>query len=465
MIEIYRHSRHRPRILIAGTHSGVGKTSITLGILHRLRQMGLTVQPFKVGPDFIDPSLHTSVGKRISRNLDSFLNMPETNQEIFWRATQGADVSVIEGVMGLFDGYSGIDERGSSAHMAKVLNTPVILVVNASHACRSIAALIQGYASYDKKLTIAGVILNKVASQTHLKWLKEALSETVHIPLVGYVFNDQKLRMPERHLGLAPSAETPVQKIWLQRLDLQLKEQFDWTRLLKIARSATSLSRPSKRIFPDPVPPRVAIAIAKDPAFCFYYQENLELLELFGAEILPFSPMSDSTLPKRAAGLYLGGGYPELWGKELTANRALRAEIDKKIQSRFPVLAECGGLMYLGSSIKDFEGHAHTMVGALPYRTKMTRQIKLAYVDVITQKVNLLCEPRSRFPAQYFHFSDLESRSPLNYSYRLYDGSKTYPDGISYKNALASYIHVHFASRPGMAQQFVGKAVAWKANH
>jgi len=443
-----------PRLIIAGTHSGVGKTSIALGILARLRRMGWAPQPFKVGPDFIDPSLHTSVSGRVSRNLDSFLNTEAVNRDIFQHAAKGSRISVIEGAMGLFDGYSGSDERGSSAHMAKILSAPVILVVDASASCRSIAAVVKGFESFDPKIRVAGIFLNKVAGERHLTWLKESLSGHVKAKLVGHAFSDPKLHIAERHLGLIPAAEKSLPKEWMQRLDRQLKKQVNWPLLLKIARSAPLFCVPSRSLFPTPMPPRTTIAIARDAAFCFYYQDNLDLLKAYGAKLIPFSPMRDP-LPKQAKGLYLGGGYPELWGKELAANKSLRRDIAAKSKAGFPVYAECGGLMYLGKTLRDFKGRTHPMTGALPYRTEMSRRMKLAYVQATSRKDNLISTKRERFAAHVFHFSDLKAEGKSHYSYELDDGKNKLSDGITSKNTLASYCHVHFASLPSLAKRFV----------
>jgi len=443
-----------PRLLVAGIQSGVGKTLVTLGMLTRLRRMEYTVQPFKVGPDFIDPSLHTQVTGRISRNLDSFFNSEEVNRELFLRATKNSRIAIIEGGMGLFDGYSGSDERGSGAHMAKTLKAPVILVVDASSSCRSIAAVVHGFESFDSKVHVAGIVLNKVAGQRHLDWLKESIKLYAKAEVVGYLFTDPMLEIKERHLGLIPAAEKPLRFQWINHLDRQMKTQFNWPRIFKIAQSAPALPIPSHSIFPEPVHSCTAIAVARDAAFCFYYQDNLDLLEAFGAEILPFSPMTDS-LPKGAKGLYLGGGYPELWGKELTANRFLRQDIHLKSKEGFPIYGECGGLMYLGSTLKDFQGITHPMVGAFPYRTEMSQRMKLAYVQTTSHKDNLLSLKKTRFPAHVFHFSDLKAEGSLNYAYQLNDGKNKFRDGLISKNTLASYCHLHFASQPSLAQRFV----------
>ena len=446
--------RSIPRFMMAGTHSGVGKTSVTLGILARLKRMGWDPQPFKVGPDFIDPSLHTSVTGRASRNLDSFMNTESVNRDIFLRAAKTSRIAVIEGAMGLFDGRSGSDEHGSSAHMAKILSAPVILVIDASASCRSIAAVVKGFESFDPGVKVAGVFLNKVAGERHLSWLKESLSRYVKAKLVGYTFMDPKLHLAERHLGLIPAAEKSLPKEWMAQLDRQLKKQVNWPQLLQIARSAPPLPVPGHSVFPSPMRAKTAIAVARDAAFCFYYQDNLDLLEAYGAELLPFSPMSDP-LPKGAKGLYIGGGYPEVWGKELAANRPLRRSVATLASAGFPIYGECGGLMYLGRTLRDFKGRVHAMSGALPYRTEMTGQLKLAYVQGTSKKDNLASQAGTRFRAHVFHYSDLTPAGPLRYSYRLDDGKNQFSDGIIWKNTLASYCHVHFASRPSLPKRFV----------
>ena len=382
------------------------------------------------------------------------MNTDTVNREIFLRAAKGSRIAVIEGAMGLFDGYSGSDERGSSAHMAKILSAPVILVVDASASCRSIAALVKGYEDFDPNVRVGGVFLNKVAGERHLSWLKESLSRYAGAELIGYAFSDPALHMAERHLGLIPAAEKSLPKEWMARLDRQLKTQVIWQRLLQMARSAPPLSVPTHSIFPSPMRPRTAIAVARDAAFCFYYQDNLDLMEAYGAEIIPFSPMKEA-LPKEAKGLYLGGGYPELWGKELSANKSLRREIAAKSKAGFPIYGECGGLMYLGKTLRDFKGRTHEMAGALPYRTEMSRSMKLAYVQATTQGDNLIGKVGTRFPAHVFHFSDLKPMGPLHYNYRLDDGKNKFSDGIASQNTLASYCHVHFASRPSLAKRFV----------
>jgi cobyrinic acid a,c-diamide synthase len=301
---------------------------------------------------------------------------------------------------------------------------------------------------------VAGVFLNKVAGERHLQWLKESLANSIKARVIGHAFFDPELQLAERHLGLIPAAEKSLPKEWMDRLDRQLKKQVDWKRLLRIANSASPFKKPAHAVFPEPVRPKTAIAVAKDAAFCFYYKDNLDLLEAFGAELIYFSPMTDS-LPKEANGIYLGGGYPEVWGKKLAANQRLRRDIATKARSGFPIYGECGGLMYLGQSLRDFNGQIHAMTGALPYRTEMSRRLKLAYVEVTFRHDTLLGKRGVRFPAHVFHFSDLKPAGALRYSYRLEDGVRSVSDGIFFKNTLASYCHVHFASHPQLAGHFV----------
>ncbi len=448
-----------PRILIAGPQSGVGKTSITLGILAGLRARGWHPQSFKVGPDFIDPSLHTAVTGRPARNLDSFLNKEAVNRGLFVRASHGSNLAVIEGAMGLFDGYSGRDLRGSSAHMAQILAAPVILVVDASSSSGSIAALVKGFAEFDASIRIAGVILNRVAGRRHLGWLREALSR-LRVPVVGHLFFDSDLHLPERHLGLIPAAEKGPDPAWLRRLGRQLQRQIDWDALIKIARSSGELPGVQSDVFPVKQRPRTSIAVARDAAFCFYYQDNLDMLEAFGAELIPFSPLSDS-LPEKAEGVYLGGGYPELWAKDLAANRRLRQVLASRARTGFPIYGECGGLMYLGKSLKDFQGRRYDMAGILPYRTEMGSRLKLAYVQVTPKTPALLSAPGEQFPAHVFHFSNLAPDRGLRYHYRLHDGQSPSRDGVMAGNTFASYCHLHFAARPRLAQRFVQACSRW----
>lgn len=337
-------------LVVCGTHSGCGKTSVTLGLLRALCRRGLRVQPFKVGPDFIDPGLHAAAAGRESHNLDTWM-MPEAAvRALFARHAHDADVAVVEGVMGLFDGRSGADEAGSTAHLAKLLGLPALLVADASSQARSMAALVQGFARFDPGLRLAGVALNRVASPRHAALLREALEAAGDAPLVGLLPREASIGLGSRHLGLVTAEDT-------QALDARLDALADWVEqgmdidallaaLPDVALTATEDAEP-------PCPPQARIGVARDSAFCFLYAENLRLLEAAGAELVFFSPLADAALPPDLHGLYLPGGYPELAAAELAANAAMRAAVRDFCASGRVVWAECGGYMYLLDRLVD----------------------------------------------------------------------------------------------------------------
>ncbi|MBI3291758.1 MAG: cobyrinate a,c-diamide synthase [Elusimicrobia bacterium] len=457
-----------PRILIAGTHSGVGKTTVTLGLIDGFNGRGQVVQPYKVGPDYIDPSLHTALAGRPSRNLDSFLCKEETLREIFLHGAPGATLCVIEGVMGFFDGYSGVDERGSSAHAARLLKCPVVLVLDAWGFARSAAAMVLGYQRYDPRVHLAGVFLNRVANMAHLQWVTDAIHRATGVPVLGYLFHDQVLRLPERHLGLVPSQERRLPGPWLRALRGQLSSQVRWNDLLRAAQSAPSLGciKPtlySSHLHLDSYPSRVRIGVAQDCAFSFYYPDNLEILEAYGAEILPFRPTEERCLPDGIQGLYFGGGFPEVYAQALSKNTPLQAEIRRAAQSGLPIYAECGGLMYLGESLRDFGGRSWPMAGVFPWNTVMERSLKLAYVHGQAVRDNLLLTRGETFRGHVFHFSRLKLKRRVPHTTSLANGLRhegrqlQEPDGWQMRRSLAGYVHLHFASKPSVVQRWLSQ--------
>ncbi len=442
-------------IIIAGTESGAGKTTAALGLIDLFTRRELKVQPFKAGPDFIDPSLHTILAGRPSRNLDSYLLTPNTIRHLFSRQAVKADLNIIEGVAGLFDGYNGLEERGSTAQIAKILGCPIILVVNARSSARSLAAVVRGFQNFDKKIKIAGVFLNNLAGPRHLEWAQTAIEQNCRIPVLGFLYAAPDLCMKERHMGLVPSAENKLDPKWLLELRRQMDKNTCWKHILEIGKVT-----PIRTLTPKlgkPLSQKVRIGIAKDAAFHFYYQDNLDLLTDLGADLVPFSPIKDQKLPKGLDALYLGGGFPEVFSAELEENNSMRREISAGVKSGLPVYAECGGLMYLGQSIQDARGKKHKMAGALPYETEMTPKISMAYLMVQARQNNLLANKGESFPGQVFHFSKMKALSPLKYAWRLNDGMSTQLDGISHASALASYVHVHFWSRPALAENWLRK--------
>src|SRR6266446_1838896 len=382
----------QPALVIAGTHSGVGKTTISIALMAALRRRGLRVQPFKVGPDFIDPTLHTLAAGRISRNLDGWMLEPTANLQTFVRLSSDADFTVVEGVMGLFDGRDALTEAGSTAEMAKLLGVPVLLVVDASAMARSAAALIHGYESFDPKLDVAGIIFNRVASAGHFAYLRESVEATCRARVLGWLATDESVALPERHLGLFMADEV-LNDSRFDALVSWIERGVDIDELIRLARERSERqavvdSQPleiesTAQQEAQPFDRRLRIGVARDNAFCFYYQDNLDLLVNAGAEIVEFSPIEQERLPESLDGLYLGGGYPELHAAALAANETMRADVAGFAQSGKPVYGECGGLMYLTEAIVDQESQSFPMVGVFPSRARMQpRLAALGYAEV-----------------------------------------------------------------------------------
>ena len=447
-----------PAFVLAGTRSGVGKTTIATGIMGALARRGLRVQPFKCGPDYIDPSYHLMACGVPSRNIDTWMLTHDTALELYGRAAQSADVAVVEGVMGLYDGHANLTEQGSTAEVAKLLRAPVVLIVNAARVARSVAAEVLGFQKFDPSVNIAGVILNGVGSARHLEFCKPPIEEVTGLPLLGYMPRRDDLRVPERHLGLIPTVEGVVVEEWFDKLTAQVEETIDLDRLLEIAQQADT-PEVAAYAFPDePQPRRARIAVAQDKAFSFYYQDSLDLLEAWGAEIVPFSPLWDAALPEGVGGVYIGGGFPELFARELAANASMkRSIIDAHAEGR-RIYAECGGLMYLGDSLTDFEGEAHRMVGLIPARSSMSKgRLTLGYREVEALADGALMRKGERVRGHEFHWSVADSPASEDaaaYAVRSQDGRI---EGFCAGSLTASYIHVHMGSRPGMARRFVGE--------
>ncbi len=430
--------------VIAGTHSGAGKTTITTGVLAALRRRGLEVQPFKVGPDFIDPLHHRHASGRPSRNLDGWMLSPDANRDLFARACVDVDAAVIEGVMGLFDGSDATSDRGSTAEMAKLLGLPTVLVIDAGAMARSAAALIHGYVSFDPDLRVAGVILNNVGGEAHAQMIRDAVDGMV--PIVGALPRQAELVVPERHLGLHLPHE--ARKDHVDRLAALVEEHVDLDLLLRVA----ATDRP-----PAPAPvsarrPLVRIGVARDEAFCFYYTDNLELLEHAGAQLIEFSPLRGS-LPDGLDGIYLGGGYPELHAAELAANAATRATIRELARDGLPVYGECGGLMYLGEAL-EADGTKYPMCGVLPFGSRIPAGLSLAYVEITT--TGGLFGPGQSARGHMFHHSSLDREPELDGCYQMVTNrGDELREGYSSGQVLASYAHLHFASNPSLASSFV----------
>ena len=447
-----------PAVVLAGTRSGVGKTTIATGIMGALARRGLRVQPFKCGPDYIDPSYHLMACGVPSRNLDTWLLPHATVLELYGRAAQSADVAVVEGVMGLYDGHANLTEQGSTAEVAKLLHAPVVLIASAARVARSVAAEVLGFQKFDPSVNIAGVILNGVGSPRHLEFCKQPIEDATGLPVLGYMPRREDLRVPERHLGLIPTVEGVVVEEWFDRLIEQVEQTIDLDRLLELARQAdTPQVAPSA--FPAENQPKIArIAVAQDKAFNFYYQDSLDLLEAWGAELVPFSPLEDAALPEGVAGVYIGGGFPELFARELAANKAMKRSIENAHAEDRKIYAECGGLMYLGESLTDFDGEAHRMVGLIPVRSSMSKgRLTLGYREVEALADGALLAQGECVRGHEFHWSVADSPASAKQAAYAVRSQDERIEGFRNGSLWASYIHVHMGSRPQMARRFVGE--------
>jgi cobyrinic acid a,c-diamide synthase len=438
---------HVSRIVIAGVTSGVGKTTVAVGIMHGLSKRGFRVQPFKVGPDFIDPSYHTLVTNRNSRNLDVWMMGRQGVLDCFASACEDADVAVVEGVMGLFDGLYGNSDFASTAHVAKILDAPIVLVVDASKGARSIAAIVLGFLHFDRKLRIAAVILNNVAGQRHANYITEALVGVVKVPVVGVLSRNSEIKMEERHLGLVPALELKRTKNQvITRTARYIAECVDLDKVLSLC-SITPLPDA-----PDHAKQRarVRIAIGLDESFNFYYTDNIIALKRSGAQLVFFSPVKQQKLPDGVHGLLLGGGFPEVLADMLEKNRSMVRSIRRAVHEGMPLYAECGGLMYLTRSISGYKGEkkARKMAGIIEADTLMTGRLTLNYTDA---ECNGSIFGKTHLRGHEFHYSSIENiagDSRFAYSMKKGKGVTGNQDGfIINDNSLAAYMHLHFANR------------------
>jgi cobyrinic acid a,c-diamide synthase len=450
-------------LLVAGTASGVGKTTVALAIMAGLRQRGLAVQPFKCGPDFLDTSHHTQICGRMSRNLDTWMLSTEANQSVLRDSTQDADVVVAEGMMGLFDGKSGGSEAGSSAEIAKLLKLPVVLVVDAAKSARSIAAVVMGFELFDPELQLAGVILNRVANERHYKMLREAITASCRAKVLGWLPREPAITIPERHLGLQGAGQIFADgeesaKTRIDALATLAEQFFDLDGLLELQCGLSMGEQVQRAASAASGASPIRIGLAADAAFSFYYEDNLDLLRGQGAEIVRFSPMEDTHLPHGLDALYLGGGYPELYAEQLSGNRQMLDQIHAYAASGRPVYAECGGMLYLSESFEIANGKNYPMAGVLPLSVEMTgKLVQFGYATVEFTEDCLLGKKGTVIRGHSFHYSRIASQAGMATSYRVqYSISgKEELEGFHLGNVLASYIHLHFRANPVVAEHFV----------
>ncbi|MDI6605713.1 MAG: cobyrinate a,c-diamide synthase [Candidatus Omnitrophota bacterium] len=453
-----------PRLVLAGTHSSVGKTTVALAVLMALKKRGLSVQPFKVGPDYIDPSFHSKIAGRACRNLDSFFLGRDALLELFQRQAREVSLSIIEGVMGLYDGLGENSRVGSTADIAGVLNAPVILIVDAGKMAASAGAVVLGYRKFDPGLHIAGCILNRIAGESHYQIAKRSIEAKSDIKVLGYLPKRLDFALPERHLGLTPAQEIRATKIY-EKLSCVAEEHIDMDKIICLAKNSAVLPGFKPRIFSgSPVDKKTAIAVARDESFHFYYQDNLDILEHYGARLEYFSPLRSKRLPADAGGLYIGGGFPELFAKRLSDNRLLREEILTQSRRGMPIYAECGGLMYLMKELQTADKKRFPMAGIFPGKTKMGNGLRMfGYYDVRAVKDSILAGKGSLNKGHIFHWSYLTSMpSRLPRAFRVARRGKISFDGYIKNKSLASYIHLHFGCNPSWAKSFVDECFIYK---
>jgi cobyrinic acid a,c-diamide synthase len=443
-------------IVVAAPASGSGKTTITLGLLAALTRKGINTAAFKIGPDFIDPGLHGQITGQPGRNLDGWMLDQDTNLEIFSRGAGGACMAVIEGVMGLYDGFSGASEAGSTAQMAKWLDLPVLLVVDAGRMARSFAALVKGFATFDPKVRFCGVVANNAGSPAHIKYLEEAMADVPEIALLGAIPKDAAAGIPERHLGLFTAEDKVLCQQRTQALADLISRHLDLDRLITGLKEIP-LKQNCDRLRPEPT---VRVAVARDPAFCFYYQDNIDVLEEHGCEIVFFSPVNDAGLPKDIHGIYLGGGYPELYAKALSENLSMHRTLQAAVRADMPVYAECGGFMYLCKSLEDQNGRIFEMAGVFGFQTIMAQRLcALGYRRIRFQENTPLGPADTVVRGHEFHYSfirDPEADQTGRDVYETADraGKNRTAPGWMANQCLGSYVHLHFRSRPQTGRAF-----------
>ncbi|MDP8976467.1 MAG: cobyrinate a,c-diamide synthase [Actinomycetota bacterium] len=436
-------TRLGPRLVVAGVASGVGKTTVATGLLAAMAARGRSVSGAKVGPDFIDPGYHALACGRPPRNLDPWLCGREAMGPLAARAAAEADVLVIEGVMGLFDGAAD-GEPSSTADVAALLEAPVVLVVDAGAMSASVAALVGGYRDHDRRVHLAGVVLNRVGSDGHEELLRDALAP-LGVPVVGTLRRDDRLVWRDRHLGLVPVAECPdAVRSSLDRLAAAVAGGFDLDAVEAIARSAPPLSAGPVAV-PDPVT-RARVAVASGRAFTFLYRDNVEALEAAGADIVPFDPLHDPALPEAADGLVVGGGFPEVYGDALSANAPLRSDAAARIAAGLPTWAECGGLVWLA---RELDGSP--MVGVVPTSARLGDRLTLGYRHAETTTRSVIGPPGTRLRAHEFHYSRCE---PAGSALRLSSRFRSGVDGFASPTLLATYAHHHAGGDPSMVTAF-----------
>ena len=430
-----------PRLVISGSTSGVGKTSITCAIIYGLKKRGYTVQPFKVGPDYIDPSYLSSISNNETKNLDVWL-MGKNELLKSFVISSTSNVSIIEGVMGYYDGFGGKTNHASTHHVATLLKSPVILILDASKTSRSIAATALGFTKFHKNSRITGIILNKIGSKKHEMLCRNAL-ENLKIPIIGVVPKNTDNILESRHLGLIPVVEQKQLQRKIKQVSQQISDYLDFEKIVKICKNVKHIPKTKLQKFKKP---NISVAVALDSSFNFYYHDNMQALRRECAKIKFFSPISDKKIPK-CDSIYIGGGFPEILGKRLGQNHSMKKSIKQAAENGTPIYAECGGLMYLTKSIK-YNNQKYKMVGLFDAETQMTKKMILNYTQGRIISNCLISSPRN-FNAHEFHYSkitNIPKDAKFLYDLKIGEGISSKKDGFSEYNTLASYCHLYFDS-------------------
>lgn len=445
-----------PRMVIAGTNSGSGKTTFSIGLMAALNRRGKKVAPFKVGPDYIDPSYHSKIVNARSRNLDAWMVESTVVAGLFAKSAAAADIAVVEGVMGMYDGYEGNSEAGSTAAIAKLIKAPVFLVINGRGMSRSAAAMALGFKMFDPDVNVAGVLFNNIGGERHYKWLKEAVEDKTGVPVVGYLPRDERLVLPSRHLGLIPAEEMKVDDEFYDYLAESIEKYVDIDRMVEISSNLPELAEWKKASIDKN--DRIKIAVARDEAFTFYYEDNFDLLDELGADIIEFSPLRDKMLPDDVDGVYIGGGFPEVFAGELSSNSSMLVSVKNAIDAGVPVFAECGGFMYLAGKIISVDGIEYPMVGVVSGYIQM--QNKLASMGYRVAECigdNLLAKSGTIIRGHEFHYSTFVPEQPQTPAFvsKRPNSDKSELSGVSADNLLATYLHIHFYSDTKLAKNYV----------
>lgn len=452
-------------LVVAAPASNSGKTTFTLGLLAALRKRGLRVAPFKVGPDFIDPGHHTRIAGHTSRNLDGWMLDADENRKIFSRSAVDMDIAVVEGVMGLFDGYDGKTDAGSTAQMAKWLGLPVVLVVDAKSMARSFAAIVRGFTVFDPACRLCGVVANNVGSPRHLEYLQEAMAGE-KVPLLGGIPRNSAVEIPSRHLGLYTSDDHTLKDEMIDTLAAIVETGIDMDALIKgLPDIPVDLPDQSRVGEPD-----VRIGVARDNAFCFYYEENLDLLRENGCEIVYFSPLRDAVPPQNIHGLYLGGGYPELFADTLAENLSMKQQIRRLCESGMPVYAECGGFMYLCNQLVTTAEKKYVMAGVFPFETRMqSRLVSLGYREISFSGETPIAAAGMKARGHEYHYSNLSECPEAPHVTQVYETTDKAAQnrrcpGWLYKQTLGSYAHLHFRSCPEIGSRLADRCRKYRSS-